>query len=463
MGRPLLNPEARPGREAVTCPGQAPRLSCREVPALAFDEGSDPKHGRRNKLKEARRTPVAHLRDYHPTLDERWMDFVKACGAEIPAPNDMGTSWRAHQLTPFPTKVQGSEIPEDGSPEGAPWDGKRWAAAMVAGHLLRSPKQKDARAAHHLSLASSKGPSPFRHGPPALASFIASLDPGALAAASITTLAAPTVKADIDGTEVGGGEALPAALRDATPPWQHDRAVRRVFDGLVDPVDGGRMHKELMGNVELDKITTCSEFLDAWRRCGCDADDVNRRHELQAGGDSSVGAASRLRESAAWISQDPKRAGGAVAALLATGAVCVLFRRWRQKKGGGFKHIKTKEPRREEPDSVPPKIVGAAMNDSPVGGPDVFAIAGDNDDDDDDFALWEDEALAEHLKNQLEVDAGPPFGDGGLRLAAQPRGGGGGRSQDVLPGPGASENFANFSEPNPFASSDGLDLFAGRA
>ncbi|CAK0910874.1 unnamed protein product, partial [Prorocentrum cordatum] len=85
---------------------------------------------------------------------------------------------------------------------------------------------------------------------------------------------------DYDG-EVGVDEAAPAAspppgdaaegpgdpesssfppsldtAGDATggsPSNDPPRAVRRVFDDLVDPVDGGRMHRELMGNVQLDR------------------------------------------------------------------------------------------------------------------------------------------------------------------------------------------------------------------
>ncbi|CAK0836863.1 unnamed protein product, partial [Prorocentrum cordatum] len=332
-------------------PPAAPRLSRRAVSAFAYDEGGEPTHERRNKLKEAHHTLVAFLRGYHPALDH------------------------ARQLAPFLNKVYGSEVPESGLPEDTTWDGKSWAAARVVGHLLRSPRQKDAWAAHRQSVASSRGPSPFRHDLAVLASFIASLDSGALAAASIATLADQDPSAayadevdiggiDYDEDEGGGGAASP--LPSASPPpggaannsvepedslpspestgkpppcsrageqrltgrsasrsFAHGDATRP----LVDPFDGGRACKELMGNVDLDgageapaakisrlqktlggvfssvwhacarkhpagangpksdparnPVSTRRNFLDAWRRCGHDAHEMDRRRELQ--------------------------------------------------------------------------------------------------------------------------------------------------------------------------------------
>eukprot|EP00959_Pyramimonas_sp_CCMP1952_P469278 9494669-Pyramimonas_sp.AAC.1 len=60
-----------------------------------------PKHGRRNKQKDVHHTLVAYLRDYHPTLDDKWMNSVKDYGADIPAPSDLETWWSARQLAPF--------------------------------------------------------------------------------------------------------------------------------------------------------------------------------------------------------------------------------------------------------------------------------------------------------------------------------------------------------------------------
>ncbi|CAK0851642.1 unnamed protein product [Prorocentrum cordatum] len=101
---------------------------------------------------------VADLRDYHPTLDDKLMNFVKEYGADVPAPSDQETSWSARQLAPFLREVHGPEVPDSGLPVGAAWGGKR-------------------------------GQSPFRRDLAVLAGFSASLNLSTLANTFIATLA----------------------------------------------------------------------------------------------------------------------------------------------------------------------------------------------------------------------------------------------------------------------------------
>ncbi|CAK0888114.1 unnamed protein product, partial [Prorocentrum cordatum] len=100
-----------------------PKVGRRNVAGLSFEEGSVPKHGRRNKQKDVRHTLVAYLLDYHPTVDDKFMNFVKGHDADIPAPSDLETSWSARQRARFLREVCGPEVPDNGLPDGATWGG----------------------------------------------------------------------------------------------------------------------------------------------------------------------------------------------------------------------------------------------------------------------------------------------------------------------------------------------------
>ncbi|CAK0849922.1 unnamed protein product [Prorocentrum cordatum] len=245
--------------------------------------------------KDVHHTLVAYLWDYHPTLDDKSMNFVKDYDANIPAPSDLETSWSARQLAPFLREVHGPEVPGDGLPDGATWEGKRWAAARAEVEGLDYDEEKGD--------AAPPTPAPPPGGTPA--------------GTRRPSLACKLVNSSDPAAASGSNRALPQTA-SSRPPLANPRewGSKRVFDDLVDPIGRGPMCEERLGNVELDKFAeapsakisrlqrtlggvfssiwhaytrlhpaangpksdpalnpegTCRAFLDAWKRCGYDA------------------------------------------------------------------------------------------------------------------------------------------------------------------------------------------------